>query len=499
MGISLERGAARASGACLEDKPHPSGRLIRRGASSDKRGAEASTALSLAERVDPQESSHEEVIQASSKVERLPHEVLSRVSFHVGASFPLVSKTFNKAWKHHVKDLTPKVSDFDPSSAPSENGLYRKYPAHQSRIEHLKKTHDELKKEVRKDQWKEIVQKFPVIFSEAHFSELRRVVDQNRQDHASQVLRSALVDSMPGVDVPLDLVGFRFWIRDENNAHLFNGITRLSLISAKLKVVPSELQYLTQLEGLCLDNNQITEIPPEIGALTQLRDLILNNNQIKVIPPEIKNLSQLKNLILINNQIKVIPPEIKNLTELQLLDLTNNQIKVMPPELQYLTQLEGLCLDNNQITEILPEIGALTQLRALDLNNNQITEIPPEIKNLTQLQELGLNNNQIKVISPKIGALTQLKKLRLKDNQITEISSKIGALTGLIVLDLHNNQITEVPPEIYAMPEMSIFFHGKGVCPSLGSMVRLHKGSALIISAFAVVIISLSAILYSLD
>jgi len=61
------------------------------------------------------------------------------------------------------------------------------------------------------------------------------------------------------------------------------------------------LDELYNLQGLWLNDNQISEIPPEIGQLQNLQILWLRYNQIKEIPKEIRLLQNLQELRLNGN------------------------------------------------------------------------------------------------------------------------------------------------------------------------------------------------------
>jgi internalin A len=198
----------------------------------------------------------------------------------------------------------------------------------------------------------------------------------------------------------------------------------LDLSSKGITAIPTEIEKLTNLQGLYFNNNQITTIPTEIEKLTNLQGLHLNNNQITAIPKEIEKLTNLQALDLTNNQITAIPTEIEKLTNLQVLDLTNNQITAIPTEIEKLINLKRLYLGNNKITVIPTTIEKLTNLQVLYLNNNQITVIPTTIEKLTNLKGLDLSNNKITAIPTTIDKLTKLKRLCLENNSIN-ISSEI--------------------------------------------------------------------------
>ncbi|HAZ45006.1 MAG TPA: hypothetical protein DCZ55_11165, partial [Cyanobacteria bacterium UBA11371] len=124
---------------------------------------------------------------------------------------------------------------------------------------------------------------------------------------------------------------------------------------------------LSNLTGLDLSNNQITEIPAAIASLSNLTKLELSDNQITEIPAAIASLSNLTKLNLWNNQIREIPAAIASLSNLTGLDLSGNQIREIPAAIASLSNLTELKLWSNQITEIPAAIASLSNLTVYDL------------------------------------------------------------------------------------------------------------------------------------
>ncbi|RKZ36784.1 MAG: hypothetical protein DRQ49_17345 [Gammaproteobacteria bacterium] len=101
-------------------------------------------------------------------------------------------------------------------------------------------------------------------------------------------------------------------------------LTDLSLSSNQLSgTIPSELSNLVNLTRLDLDSNQLSgTIPSELGNLVNLTYLNLGDNQLSgTIPSELGNLVNLgdgtvEGLYLNNNQLSGIIPDLSNLTKL---------------------------------------------------------------------------------------------------------------------------------------------------------------------------------------
>ncbi|MBY8982317.1 MAG: leucine-rich repeat domain-containing protein [Candidatus Lokiarchaeota archaeon] len=90
--------------------------------------------------------------------------------------------------------------------------------------------------------------------------------------------------------------------------------------------LPESIGYLTSLEELYLENNELKFIPESIGNLTSLKWLYLNNNQLVDLPEVLVNLTSLQTLGLKDN------PLLKNLnsiTKSVMENLERNEIKII--------------------------------------------------------------------------------------------------------------------------------------------------------------------------
>jgi len=98
-------------------------------------------------------------------------------------------------------------------------------------------------------------------------------------------------------------------------------VTRLFLHSKKLTEVPKELEKLTKLEKLILNNNQLTDVKG-LEKLTKLRVLYLNDNKLTDVK-SLEKLTQLKELGLALNQ-RTDVKGLEKLTQLTWLNLRDN-------------------------------------------------------------------------------------------------------------------------------------------------------------------------------
>ncbi|MCB0200221.1 MAG: leucine-rich repeat domain-containing protein [Anaerolineae bacterium] len=229
------------------------------------------------------------------------------------------------------------------------------------------------------------------------------------------------------------------------------GWTELNLKSARIRVLPREVRRLTNLRGLDLSDNYLSELPPELWQLTNLSSLDLSENSLGALPAEISELSKLTSLDLSFNQSCELPHEIWQLSNLVSLDLSFCRLSELAPTIRNLDKLRTFTVIGVQIRELPSEIWQLTDLDYLDLRSNQLTELSRGIGHLTSLQTLRLWNNQLSRLPREIGRLTKLRLLDLGDNDIWQLPQQIGELTSLEELILSRNQLVSLPDEIHQL------------------------------------------------
>ena len=234
-------------------------------------------------------------------------------------------------------------------------------------------------------------------------------------------------------------------------------IVSLSIQQCYLAQLPKALiiflSACTQLQELCLNDNQLQSLPETLlQTCTQLQRLFLSHNQLQNLPETLlQACTQLRMLPLSHNQLQNLPETLlTTCTELQGLYLHNNQLQNLPENLlQACTQLKDLYLDHNQLQN-LPEnlLTTCTELEKLYLDCNQFQSLPENwLETCTQLQELRLNDNQLQNL-PKIllQTCTQLVELYLDNNQLQSLpETLLTTCTELQCLYLGNNQLQSLP------------------------------------------------------
>ena len=181
---------------------------------------------------------------------------------------------------------------------------------------------------------------------------------------------------------------------------------QLTLLINKLSL-PFNINQLYHLQRLVLDNKKLRILPSEIGQLKQLQVLELNQNQLT----DITALGQLQ--------------------QLQGLGLSHNQITDISV-LGQLKQLDSLYLNHNQLTDI-STLGQCQQLQVLDLSYNQLTDISA-LYQCQQLIYLFVNQNQLTTIPIKILDSKTLLQIVIDKNVYDNLPSKYKKLKNYILV-----------------------------------------------------------------
>ena len=228
----------------------------------------------------------------------------------------------------------------------------------------------------------------------------------------------------------------REWMADPNNTALLNTITEINLSHA----APGEARSHNILRQ---DIIAFSILPPEV-------------NRLKVIPLEINALTNLTELRLQYNRITQISPRaFTGCPHLRLLELNHNQITQIDHEAFTGCQaLDTLRLSRNQITQIDHRtfVGC-PNLYQLDLGHNQIAQIDPRtFVGLLVLRFLTIHTNRITQIdSQTFAGCPCLYFLSLSNNQITHVDVRTFADHPFLTnLSLSNNQITYIDPRTFA-------------------------------------------------
>jgi Leucine-rich repeat (LRR) protein len=159
------------------------------------------------------------------------------------------------------------------------------------------------------------------------------------------------------------------------------------------------------------------------------------------LPPELESLTSLQRLTLDNNGIRGQVPVMPYLKHLHL--SYNDLTGYMPDHFSEMTRLETLSMSENVLQGSLPmNFAALTKLRILALSGNQLTAGMEQIYSLTNLEEIYLSYNSFedRLSNGSFHTLPNLKVLDMKSNRLSgPLPDALWNLTKLEVIDFHHN------------------------------------------------------------
>ena len=200
----------------------------------------------------------------------------------------------------------------------------------------------------------------------------------------------------------------------------------------------SDLQHMTFLESLTIDNGVSTEIG-NLSGLANLTELKISGTAVSQDDlKSIASLPLLKNLVLQNCSLSSISP-LESAKELVTLDLNNNTIRSIQA-LAGMEKLQELMLQHNALTDLTP-LSGISGLTKLDVSYNSLTSLAP-ISSLSGLTWLDAGTNSITELG-EIGKLTALATLSLKSNKLTNVSA-IAGCSALTDLNISSNELTDI-------------------------------------------------------
>ena len=205
-------------------------------------------------------------------------------------------------------------------------------------------------------------------------------------------------------------------------------------------IFPRNRLKLEELSMLNISNKNIKEIPIEIKYLTNLDAIFADDNQIKSLPLELFEMKKLLLLSFLHNEISIIPEEIGNLKNLFMFGACDNNISTLPDSFYSLTDLLIICLHGNKLTSISENIGNLTRLSSLTISNNNISILPNNILKLTNLESLDMENTAINDIPIQLLQLEKLEKLSVDDKFLPFINKNINHLKNIDTINLSESK-----------------------------------------------------------
>jgi leucine-rich repeat protein SHOC2 len=196
---------------------------------------------------------------------------------------------------------------------------------------------------------------------------------------------------------------------------------------------------------LDLSHKRITTLPANIEVLSSLTCLILEDNNLVAFPESITSLNNLETLDLSRNQIEKIPDKIDKLVNLRHLGLIGNQLLELPKSIGNLSNLTSLYLGHNLFNCFPDAIGNLHNLTCLDLTWNRIEKLPENMDYLcSSMEVLFLSDTHLANLPESLYDIFTLRELYLDGNQITVLSKNICKLYNLFLIDLSKNPLIDL-------------------------------------------------------
>ncbi|CAA6669871.1 unnamed protein product [Spirodela intermedia] len=248
-------------------------------------------------------------------------------------------------------------------------------------------------------------------------------------------------------------------------------VTRLKIYALNVVgTVPEELQNLTQLTHINMDQNYLTgPLPAFLGNLTSLQYMSFGINALS--GPFPKELGQLSSLVLIgmgsNNFSGSLPPELGSLLNLEQWYMDSCGLSgEIPSSFSNLTKLKKCnWASDNHFTGKIPDfIGTYTNLEDLRFQGNSFQgPIPSSLSNLNKLKSLRIGDivNGSSTLD-FLRNMTSLTTLIIRNARISDtMPSNFSQYTGLLSLDLSFNNITgELPESLFSLSLLQFLFLG---------------------------------------
>ena len=250
--------------------------------------------------------------------------------------------------------------------------------------------------------------------------------------------------------------------------------------------IPEDLKFLSKLERLSLDMNNLTNIE-NVRPMSTVTTLTVGSNQfIGTLPTWLGGFSKLRVLELSNNGFKsTIPTEFRKLKSLATLSLGANKLVGNLQVLEGMPSLENIYLQDNLLTGTVGSefLKNLERIKVLDLSNNDLTGILDRpLLRRPKLEILDLSVNRLKGNLPDFPHASYLKFLNLRSNAFEgSLPSSISRLSLLEHLDVSDNELSGTVPssnlnEMKSLQYLSLASNRRftpGAIPDLRHLAKL--------------------------
>lgn len=220
-------------------------------------------------------------------------------------------------------------------------------------------------------------------------------------------------------------------------------LTHIFLDDNNFTSVPAALYTIPNLELIAMRNTPVAAVEPGISAMPYLQTLSLKSCALTSFPSELLS-SNIGALDLSNNNIGSLPDNISDMHNLQGLSVSNAGLSELPDSLYTMSSIVSIYADGNDIDDLSSAISGMTSLSTLVINDNDLTALPDEICSLPNLSHVIANNNRIYNLPSDIGN-SRIGQLSLSSNRISRLPSSLGESTNLFILDVSLNRLTAIP------------------------------------------------------
>ena len=229
----------------------------------------------------------------------------------------------------------------------------------------------------------------------------------------------------------LNVTGGSFFTLPPSSFHGFEGtLTTLSIQNTDLIAIPLALARLRYLDHLYFDHNhQIGDagiLIPSFGGnnlLTNLEFISLVDDNLRVFPSLLRFLRNVDTLVLDSNRLAFVSDASVDVavgTKISTLSLRNCSLSRVPGALSKLKNITSLDLSENEIKSFENnDFNGMGFLRNLTITNNPLGYIANEtFKDLAQLKDLNLEHTQINTMPEAIRFLRNLVSLKVPINRL---------------------------------------------------------------------------------
>ncbi|KAI3746945.1 hypothetical protein L6452_09387 [Arctium lappa] len=232
-------------------------------------------------------------------------------------------------------------------------------------------------------------------------------------------------------------------------------VTAINLASRSLTgSLPSDLNQLSQLKTLFLQDNSLSGALPTLANLTNLEEVYLDGNNFTSIPPDFfLGLSNLQSFTISDNSDLspwVLPSDLTESTNLQTFQASSANIMGSIPDIfDSFPNLQNLRLSYNNLTGSLPKSFGGSEIMNLWLNNQDtgLSGTLDVLSSMTQLSQVWLQANAFTGAIPDLSKCVNLFDLQLRDNQFTGmVPSSLMSLPNLANITLRNNKLQGALP-----------------------------------------------------